>query len=149
MDARRAYQREWARKKRANPPADPGVHGTIGAYDNGCRCTACRRANSDRVKGQPSTRQRNRARGRTVPPVHGLNGYENYDCRCAVCCEAYVVRYAVAQQATKWRATLNNLPWTPEELAVARDRSLTAKQAALRLGRTFAAVKSVRTTRGG
>lgn len=148
MDARRAYQREWARNKRANPPADPGVHGTPGAYNLGCRCVACRQANSDRCKGRPSTRQRNRARGLTVPPEHGLNGYENYDCRCLVCCAAYVVRYARAQQATKWRATLHNRPWTDEELAVARDRSRTAKEAALLLGRTFAAVKATRTTRG-
>lgn len=61
------------------------AHGTSWQYRVGkCRCTACRKWNSDE-------RAKSRASKAGLPegdPRHGLNGYTNYKCRCEVCTAA-------------------------------------------------------------
>lgn len=57
------------------------VHGTATAYLNGCRCTACRAANTERHR-----RMRAQRIARGTPFKHGTrNGYMNYGCRCGDC----------------------------------------------------------------
>lgn len=76
---RRAQQR-----KEGLPPDDPR-HGKATSYTNyGCRCDACREA---QTKDMAQHRTRMRAAG--LPegdPRHGTsNGYANYGCRCETC----------------------------------------------------------------
>jgi hypothetical protein len=56
--------------------------------------------------------------------------------------------YANRMEATA-EAPNAGKPWTPEELAVALDTSLTGVQAARQLGRTWASVANVRRKRRG
>lgn len=57
----------------------PGPHGTPSRYRGGCRCGACRAAETERHR-----RYRESAKEKE-PPVHDDNGYHYYACRCPVC----------------------------------------------------------------
>jgi hypothetical protein len=99
---------------------------------------------------------------------HGLGGYTNYGCRCEVCAKAYSAwradnpdkQYHVThpekaaeaahRKVAEWQrqtlegATRYGLQWTGPELEVAARPDLTAKQAALLIGRTYESVKNMR-----
>ncbi len=86
-ERRAAYKLEWQRRKFGYSPQVYGCHcehGTLGRYHHGgCRCEACRAANTLRMREWKAQR-----RG-TEPPSHGASGYTNYGCRCEVCYEAH------------------------------------------------------------
>ncbi|MGW5616217.1 hypothetical protein [Streptomyces sp. NPDC003877] len=73
-------------------------HGHVNTYKNGCRCAACREANSAyqaagnvRRKADPSLADR---------AGHGKRStYVNYACRCTACCTAS----SAAQRAARAR----------------------------------------------
>jgi hypothetical protein len=72
------------RRRRGLPDGDPR-HGTTNAYDNfGCRCDACKAANTRVLAQRKAARL---ARGLAPDdPRHGTdNGYRNWGCRCAPC----------------------------------------------------------------
>jgi hypothetical protein len=99
---------------------------------------------------------------------HGLGGYTNYGCRCDVCAESYKAwradnpgkQYHVThpeeaaeaahRKVEEWQrqtlegATRYGLQWTGPELEVAARTDLTAREAALLIGRTYASVKNMR-----
>jgi hypothetical protein len=99
---------------------------------------------------------------------HGLTGYTNDGCRCETCAESFRVyraanpekRYHVRhpeeaaeanrRNVTKWQAetlegaTRYGMEWTGPELEVAARSDLTAREAALMIGRTYASVKTMR-----
>ena len=79
----------------------------------GCRCEACRAANSAYQKAL-------KARLGTRPaPTHGASGYTNYGCRCDVCreanraaCAAYKARRGKAEPPAV-EALATELPGVP------------------------------------
>ncbi len=97
--------------------------------------------------------------------THGLAGFQA-GCRCAECAEAESTRmHGIAKaEKTRWREANGEadrqwaaqsgialvppdamrLPWTTEEITVARDPSLSVKEAAAMLDRTPAAVSAKR-----
>lgn len=99
---------------------------------------------------------------------HGLTGYTNDGCRCETCAESFRVyraanpekRYHVRhpeeaadanrRNVTKWQAetlegaTRYGMEWTGPELEIAARSDLTAREAALMIGRTYASVKTMR-----
>lgn len=145
-EERRRAQAESARRRRAKKGVKPDAkHGAAGAYQAGCRCTPCEEWNRARVRRQPSSRQRARSRPTGTSFKHGTTtGCDHHGCRCTPCSAAYIARYQRAQQATRERAVHNRAPWTENEMTIAMAPDLTAKQAALLLGRSYAAVKSMR-----
>lgn len=62
------------------------VHGTVTGYLRGCRCAACRVANTERHRVMRANRF---ARGVPVDSMHGTsNAYTHYGCRCVPCRQA-------------------------------------------------------------
>lgn len=69
-------------------------HGSAHGYNEGCRCTRCREANTKRARARREHVRtlRELINGRWVSPytTHGtLNGYGNWQCRCAACCDVH------------------------------------------------------------
>ncbi len=65
-------------------PAAP--HGTLNGYTNyGCRCSACRAANADKVWEAGERRHAAMLRGDVDPPHGSTSTYKNYRCRCGPC----------------------------------------------------------------
>lgn len=142
--------------------ADDPRHGTRGLYNQGCRCDRCRAVQAEYARTQ---------RARRVAHKHGTaSGYRNQGCRCAPCKQAGAKqnkekypdrgkyysgatdetrarsrRYHAAAQAKTLEGAGNRYKeWTGPELEIASRRELSAKQVALMLGRTVAAVKNIR-----
>lgn len=98
-------------------------HGTDARYQHGCPCDACVDAH----------RARNRATYHRAPkPVATPFPTEKS--------EALARMHQAEQDRTRHAATRHYDPWTPEEIAVALDYTLSATEVADQLGRSRAAV---------
>lgn len=86
-------------------------HGSMGAYQEGCRCERCEEAHAAQVERDANPWKGHYARyaerelidDRWVHPraEHGTtNGYNNYGCRCAPCSEARSEEYREWWQRT-------------------------------------------------
>lgn len=69
-------------------------HGTVGRYDDGCRCQPCKDANAARKRrGQKAQYALRDVQDGVIinkRAKHGtLNGYQYYGCRCEECVQAY------------------------------------------------------------
>ncbi|HEY9375003.1 helix-turn-helix domain-containing protein [Streptomyces sp.] len=67
----------------APPPRQP-AHGTSTVYNRGCRCSACRAAQSRRMKEWKAKAAEVASADPSQVP-HGETGYKNWRCRCPVC----------------------------------------------------------------
>lgn len=137
-------------------------HGRPSTYNRGCRCIACRATSPAR-----RARSKERFQSGEVQITHGRNGYVYWGCRCATCTDANTAEtYAPGRvwevghpeegrenSRRKWKgeqektlnvATRNRHEWTGPELELASRTDLTARELALLLGRTYAAVKTMR-----
>jgi hypothetical protein len=76
-------------------------HGTPSRYDAGCRCAACRAANTARY--HESTELRRRALGSATVPHGSASTYRNWGCRCEPCHQAALARGALARAARRAR----------------------------------------------
>jgi hypothetical protein len=118
-------------------------HGTAGRYAEGCKCDVCTTANTMRVYVAKEKRA-----GRE-PKVHNASTYRNWGCTCDICSQANRDLLSQQQQAAG-RGRFSRKEWTDEELEVALRRkdsrryTFTALQAALKLGRSVAAVNAIR-----
>lgn len=119
-------------------------HGTYG-YRLGCKCDVCRKAKNDwqkaYLKRKPQRHRVARSDG-TVP--HGYAGYANYKCRCDICTTASTAYTRKYQKRVVPSAPMSGQIWTGPEMEIAMRDDLTTTQAALLLGRSWAAVASVR-----
>lgn len=150
------------------------AHGLTGYTSWGCRCEVCKAAKADHQSGMKGYQKEYRSGRKAALEKgeaefkHGLGGYSNYGCRCEVCSESYKVwrsdnpgkRYhvthpeeeaaAARRKVADWQrqtlegATRYGYQWTGPELEVAARPDLTAREAALLIGRTYASVKNVR-----
>lgn len=86
-----------------NDPAHE-YHGTTNAYNNhGCRCEACKAANTE-ANAEAKARRFSEP---TPDHVHGSeNGYGNYGCRCDACTAAWSL--ASNGRARKRRARIKD-----------------------------------------
>jgi len=75
--------------------------GTSSRYDAGCRCAACRAANTARY--HESTELRRRALARAAVPHGSASTYRNWGCRCEPCHQAALARAALARAARRVR----------------------------------------------
>jgi hypothetical protein len=76
-------------------------HGTSRRYDAGCRCAACRAANTVRHR---EIRERRRRALATATVTHGsASTYRNGGCRCEACHEAGLSQAAVQRAARRAR----------------------------------------------
>jgi len=74
------------KKRRGRPPVDHG-HGDYRTYRKGCRCDACRKANSDRYAEEVAARREDPSAANRAG--HGKpSTYKNYGCRCDACSKA-------------------------------------------------------------
>lgn len=133
----------------------PTSHGMEG-YAQGCQCEKCTRANRERHR---EVRRKLASKDPSEIP-HGLSGYCNYSCRCDVCRAAGKIMNAAStspvkpgakakyarsiQQQTRLTAHRLNQQWTGPELELAARRDITARQLAVMIGRTYAAVAVMR-----
>jgi hypothetical protein len=76
-------------------------HGTPSRYDAGCRCAACRAANTARY--HESTELRRRALASAAVPHGSASTYRNWGCHCEPCHQAALARGALAQAARRAR----------------------------------------------
>ena len=76
-------------------------HGTPSRYDAGCRCAACRAANTARY--HESTELRRRALASAAVPHGSASTYRNWGCRCEPCHQAALARGALARAARRAR----------------------------------------------
>lgn len=67
---------------------EPQAHGTIYRYNLGCRCHACKKAQSDYMFAWKGTERKNTKRAK-----HSLSGYLNRKCLCITCTKAYYDNY--------------------------------------------------------
>jgi predicted NAD-dependent protein-ADP-ribosyltransferase YbiA (DUF1768 family) len=76
-------------------------HGTSSRYWAGCRCAACRAANTARYHEHTELRRRALA---TTAITHGsASTYRNWGCRCEPCHQAALARGALARAARRAR----------------------------------------------
>lgn len=83
------------------------------------------------------------------PIQHGTpNAYDFHGCRCADCTEAHHAKdnqlRASTNAATRAAAGKHRHEWTSAEMVIATRPGMTAREAALMLGRTMHAVKNIR-----
>lgn len=83
------------------------------------------------------------------PVQHGTaNAYDYHGCRCTDCTEAHNTKVDQMREAnnaaTRDVATKHREEWTSADLKIATQPDLTAREAALKLGRTMHAVKNIR-----
>lgn len=111
-------------------------HGTFLSYRRGCNCEQCRAANTATALTQKNIRKQ-----KEMPKeLHGThNGYQNWGCHCEPCKAAGALQHQLATKldvpsARKWAQ------WTQEEDRIVVDYSMTARELALKLGRTVSAV---------
>ena len=76
-------------------------HGTSSRYGAGCRCAACRAANTTRHR---EIRERRRRALATATVTHGsVSLYRNWGCRCEACHQAMLAQAAVQRAARRAR----------------------------------------------
>jgi len=118
-------------------------HGTAGRYAEGCKCDICTDANTERIYIAKAKRE-----GRE-PTVHNASTYRNWGCECDICVQANRDLLA-KQQGAAGRGENSRKEWTSEELELALRRkdsrryAFTALEAALKLGRSVAAINAKR-----
>ena len=130
-------------------------HGGSG-YSSGCRCEKCKAAHALRQKRYREKKKQQIAEG-VATITHGLAGYTNYACRCQVCRDAYrdyaLERGHPESSSDAWRdwqakttreASNHGKEWTGPELEIVARGDLSAHEVAAMLGRTYAAVQSIR-----
>jgi len=76
-------------------------HGTPSRYDAGCRCAACRAANTARY--HESSELRRRALASAAVPHGSASTYRNWGCPCEPCHQAALARGALARAARRAR----------------------------------------------
>lgn len=94
-------------------------HGSRRGYtENGCRCEACRKWNSDRVRDYQRRRklgiqlQRSKGSG----PAHGTSsGYSHHGCRCKVCVDAHNARNRAEYERNKGTHRKKQARWRKSE----------------------------------
>jgi len=132
-EARRSYQNKYRQAKRegAEVPGSEVTHG-LGGYTNwGCRCESCKKA-------YRSWRREHRD---TLAAERGTRWWEKRDGSRP----ARVKRIAARRQgATLEQATRHRFQWTGPELELASRPDLTAVEVAQLLGRSYSAVKTMR-----
>lgn len=79
------------------------AHGTPNAYKRGCRCEACRSANTQRTREAREQRRLRLVGGQVSADQisHGRSAYTNWGCRCETCVSAHT--RACRPFAIKWR----------------------------------------------
>ncbi len=82
-------------------------HGTSSRYDAGCRCAACRAANTARY--HESTELRRRALAGAAVTHGSASTYRNWGCRCEPCHQAALARGALARAARRARRQTQGL----------------------------------------
>jgi hypothetical protein len=118
-------------------------HGTPGKYAEGCRCDVCTDANTARNYASKVKRE-----GRE-PTVHNASTYRNWGHRCDECVEANRLLLLKNQRAAGTGVNSRN-SWTDEDLDLVFARKdnrryrYTAKEVALKVGRSVAAVNAKR-----
>ena len=86
-------------------------HGTASRYLAGCRCAACRAANTARYHENTELRRRALA---SAAVIHGsASTYRNWGCRCEPCHEAALARAALARAARRARRKTQALAASP------------------------------------
>lgn len=112
-------------------------HGTPTQWEAGCRCELCLpamrahgKAKYEKMKG-------------TAVKKHGVSGFKR-GCRCTACFEAKVRHFRTSQAQTLEKATSHRNLWTSAEDKILEDASLTVRDAATILGRSFSAVENRR-----
>lgn len=133
-------------------------------YRRGCRCEDCRAANAAYTKQLREGRQKQLS---TTPIAHGADGYTNWGCRCEACRRAHAVQVRpstarwqernrearterstqalrATQAETREKASRNGYQWTGPELELAAREDLSAREVAIMIGRTLAAVQYMR-----
>jgi DNA-binding CsgD family transcriptional regulator len=122
------------------------THGLVSTYRSGCKCEPCFTA------GKAYDLECKRVRYATkVKPehVHGtVGGAKNWGCDCERCVEAVRISNKVSASLPA-PAEKKFDRWTPEEEAVISDRSITAREAAIKIGRTVSSVNSRRSYLNG
>lgn len=133
---RTVYAVRMKRAQRAANEAGRVRHGLFGYNAQGCRCDTCTAA-----------RDNQRERVRSGKGTHPLGGW-NSECPCESCRQMHkavsLARYREMQRETVPAASRNGYEWTGPELEIVARGDLTVREAALLLGRTYAAVASVR-----
>lgn len=119
----------------------PVAHGTMLSYQRGCTCGLCREANS---KSARESRERRLAKG--IPAhLHGTDtGYRNWQCKCVPCKEAGAATNRNSVTIPGLASVNKNAVWTQEDDALIDDRTLTARELAVRLDRTVSSVNTRR-----
>lgn len=145
-------------------------HGGVAAYRHGCRCDTCRAGNAERNR-RYRKRMQEKFKNGSVEIQHGAGGYTNWGCRCDVCKQVHLSRNKGAAEAWRARhpekdkkqrsrawlkafnkaqaesltkATRHRAQWTGHEMELAARSDLSSRQVALVLGRTVAAVRTMR-----
>lgn len=136
-----AHVREIAKKHGITLPRVGQTHGIVSTYRSGCKCDQCVAVG----RKYDAERRKIRLESKVKPErVHGtVGGSTNWGCTCERCLEAVRVanRDAVALPMPVEKLFVR---WTEEEDAVALDRSMTAREAAIKLGRSVSAVNGRR-----
>lgn len=141
-------------------------HGTTYKYKRGCRCEICHSEERKRQRDFRAAREHKMLSGQK-DFTHGASGYTNWGCRCDICTKAHTKKcrpasmrwrnrnpdkakewsdaaYARAQSETLERASRHYAEWTGPEMELASRTDLSAKEVALVIGRTCAAVQAMR-----
>jgi DNA-binding CsgD family transcriptional regulator len=117
-------------------------HGTFLSYQRGCNCEKCRAANTATARKH----RENRKLKEMPKEIHGTsNGYQNWGCLCDPCKAAGALKHQLAV-AIDGVSARKHAQWTQEEDRMVVDYSMTARELALKLGRTVPAVNLRRAT---
>lgn len=129
--------RVWLKDVPAGKRPPRVVHGTTSAWQwYGCRCEIC--TESKRVyKAEEHARRMERA---NITNPHGTAAAYRQGCKCQACRIAVATLGRDRNHATRGDATHHGEEWTREDALVAFDTSLSIKERAAILGRTYAAV---------
>ena len=139
-EACRASRANRVARVKSNSVTQEITHG-LSAYTNwGCRCPICSEAGRER-----NAETRRRAKAGLISHVRGGAVAE---CPCGRCHEtlrAYTVKHAKkVNDSSRLSASKHRQHWTSVEMEIAISPVRTAREAAAILGRTVAAVQSIR-----
>lgn len=125
------------------PVTKASIHGTINAYSNGCRCAACRKANTAFCAERRVLR---RSRVAEMPKEkHGtISGYENWGCRCASCSVAGADHRRARSALPVQEHSRKSETWAPAEDKLVLNYATTARDLAILLNRTVSSVNTRR-----
>lgn len=133
-DRCRVENREYVARARERRSKSGTTHGTTTGYGDGCRCESCKSAQAER---HARWVDRDPARARALRAKVSRDAYA----RDPISSKA---RRRALQQDSVEAATRSHYQWTGPELEIALRTDLTAHEAALMLGRTYAAVEAQR-----